>query len=130
MRGLWQRVRAWLTLYHFYIAVCTFMFFYPVLFPVLDPILEDLFAFTTRALQYRYLPYDLTEEADLFNFLLNADIRLVRAEYFQELRTAGRLWPRRQEAENELLRDGRSVLIARQEVEELHHCAKFEKCVR
>ena len=56
---------------------------------VLDPILEDLFAFKRRALQYRYLPYDLTEETDLFNFLLNADIRLVRAEYFQELRTAG-----------------------------------------
>ncbi|OLP97882.1 hypothetical protein AK812_SmicGene19738 [Symbiodinium microadriaticum] len=131
-RGLWQRVRACLTLYHFYIAFCTFMFFYPVLYPGLDPIFEGLFAFTgiRRARQSRHLPYGLTEEKDLFNFLLNADIRLVRAEYFQELRKAGRLWPRRQEAENELLRDGRSVLVARQEVEELHRFATFEKCVR
>ena len=61
--------------------------------------------------------YDLFSERDLINFLLDADVRLVRLEYLQELQAARRLWPRRQEAEQELLRDGRSALEELQRLE-------------
>ncbi|CAE7800747.1 Ank3 [Symbiodinium sp. CCMP2592] len=63
--------------------------------------------------------YDLFSERDLINFLLDADVRLVRLEYLQELQAARRLWPRRQEAEQELLRDGRSALVTREELQRL-----------
>ncbi|CAE7811472.1 unnamed protein product [Symbiodinium sp. CCMP2456] len=45
--------------------------------------------------------YDLRNPEDLINFLIDANIRLVRLSYLLELNAAGRLWPRRQEAEEQ-----------------------------
>ena len=45
--------------------------------------------------------FDLTKPRDLIDFLLHADIRLVRFDYLWELARSRRLCPRRQEAEHE-----------------------------
>ena len=47
--------------------------------------------------------YDLQSPDDLINFLIDANIRLVRLSYLQKLARAGRRWPRRQEAEESLV---------------------------
>ena len=47
--------------------------------------------------------YDLQNPDDLINFLIDANIRLVRLSYLQQLGEAGRPWPRRQEAEEGLV---------------------------
>ena len=51
----------------------------------------------------------------LAEFLVAADIRLVRFEFLEELHASGRLWPRRQEAESIKLSDGRPALLSHEE---------------
>ena len=46
--------------------------------------------------------YDLQNPQHLLDFLIDANIRLVRTEYLRHLRNMNRLWPRRQEAEHEM----------------------------
>ncbi|CAE7220398.1 unnamed protein product [Symbiodinium sp. CCMP2592] len=47
--------------------------------------------------------YDLLKPHDLVQFLIDANIRLVSLRYLMDLHAAGRLWRRRQEAEQELV---------------------------
>ena len=49
--------------------------------------------------------YDLMDHRHFFDFLVDANIRLVRAEYLYHLEKEKRLWPRRQEAEHETFQD-------------------------
>ena len=49
--------------------------------------------------------YDLENRQHLFDFLIDANIRLVRYEYLRHLAREKRLWPRRQEAEHETFKD-------------------------
>ena len=49
--------------------------------------------------------YDLENPQHLIDFLIDANIRLVRAEYLFHLEKEKRLWPRRQEAEHETFED-------------------------
>ena len=49
--------------------------------------------------------YDLEKYQHLIDFLIDANIRLVRTEYLRHLSRAKRLWPRRQEAEQETFED-------------------------
>ena len=60
----------------------------------------------------------LTEIDDLLAFLLDADVRLVRGAYLQELHAEGRPLPRRQEAELERTRAGREALLSHEEIAE------------
>ena len=60
--------------------------------------------------------YDLQNPHDLIQFLIDARIRLVSLRYLMELEEGGRLWPRRQEAEHDL--------VTMQEIENLKQ-AKF-----
>ncbi|CAE7235872.1 Nlrc5 [Symbiodinium sp. CCMP2592] len=110
-------------------AVCGFMNFSTLLGPIGEIVNVMLMAaaavvagifiavpteyFARRRLQRQGLvAYGMSRDRDLANFLINADIRLVRCEYLKELQAAGRLLPRRQEAERETLRDGRSALVS------------------
>ena len=63
--------------------------------------------------------YDLTDPQGLVSFLLDADIRLVRLEYFIELRKSGRVLPRRQEAEAERTASGAPALVGAEELKEV-----------
>lgn len=47
--------------------------------------------------------YDLQNAGDLIDFLIHANIRLVELGHLKELARSGRLWPRRQEAEGDLV---------------------------
>ncbi|CAE7819871.1 unnamed protein product, partial [Symbiodinium sp. KB8] len=59
----------------------------------------------------------LSEPMYLGGFLLNADIRLVRLEYLQELVAEGRPLPRRQEAEHATVKaTGQTVLVSHAEM--------------
>ena len=49
--------------------------------------------------------YDLKSHQHFFDFLIDANIRLVRSEYLHHLAREKRLWPRRQEAEHETFKD-------------------------
>ena len=49
--------------------------------------------------------YDLENPQHLLDFLIDANIRLVRYEYLLHLQKEKRLWPRRQEAEHETFAD-------------------------
>ena len=49
--------------------------------------------------------YDLKNPQHLLDFLIDANIRLVRYEYLEHLEREKRLWPRRQEAEHEKFKD-------------------------
>ena len=49
--------------------------------------------------------YDLQNHRHLIDFLIDANIRLVRGEYLHYLAREKRLWPRRQEAEHETFED-------------------------
>ena len=49
--------------------------------------------------------YDLENPQHLIDFLIDANIRLVRYEYLEHLAREKRLWPRRQEAEHETFED-------------------------
>ena len=49
--------------------------------------------------------YDLENHQHLIDFLIDANIRLVRYEYLQHLAREKRLWPRRQEAEHETFKN-------------------------
>ena len=60
--------------------------------------------------------YDLQNPHDLIQFLIDTKIRLVSLRYLTELQKGGRLWPRRQEAEHNL--------VTMEEIESLKH-AKF-----
>ena len=62
--------------------------------------------------------YDLRDPLDLLHFLDKAEIRLVRLTYLREIQ-GHRLLPRRQEAEKEKLKDGRSALVTTEELKEL-----------
>ena len=63
--------------------------------------------------------YDLENNQHLFDFLIDANIRLVRREYLLHLAREKRLWPRRQEAEHETFQscDGtvRTALVTLEE---------------
>ena len=63
--------------------------------------------------------YDLRNPTDLLQFLENAETRLVRLAYLREIH-GHRLLPRRQEAEKEKLKDGRSALVTFEELQELY----------
>ncbi|CAE7453862.1 ABCA5 [Symbiodinium sp. CCMP2592] len=62
----------------------------------------------------------LTDPKCLKNFLREADIRLVRLEYLYKLAEAGRVWPRRQEADGEEFEDFdgkiRTALVTMEEI--------------
>ena len=49
--------------------------------------------------------YDLENPRHLFDFLIDANIRLVRGEYLFHLQKGKRFWPRRQEVEQETFQD-------------------------
>ena len=67
--------------------------------------------------------YDLMNVYHFFNYLIDANIRLVRAEYLHHLAREKRLWPRRQEAEHETFRDRdksmKTALVTLEEYQQL-----------
>ena len=69
--------------------------------------------------------YDLENNQHLFDFLIDANIRLVRREYLLHLAREKRLWPRRQEAEHETFQscDGtvRTALVTLEEYKWSRH---------
>ena len=60
---------------------------------------------TARMAEDEEKEYDLENPQHLLAFLIDANIRLVRAEYLLYLDKEKRLWPRRQEAEHETFED-------------------------
>ncbi|CAE7280273.1 NLRC3 [Symbiodinium natans] len=60
--------------------------------------------------------YKLTDSRSLRDFILAANVRLVRAEYAWSLHKNGKLFARRQEAEHEVCEDGRPALVTPEEV--------------
>eukprot|EP00930_Biecheleria_cincta_P070574 TRINITY_DN58208_c0_g1_i1.p1 TRINITY_DN58208_c0_g1~~TRINITY_DN58208_c0_g1_i1.p1 ORF type:complete len:594 (-),score=82.98 TRINITY_DN58208_c0_g1_i1:334-2115(-) len=64
----------------------------------------------------REMTYDLQDPRALANFLEDADIRLVRAEYLGDLHRKGAAFPRRQEAERAMTNSGRTALVSPEEV--------------
>ncbi|OLQ12867.1 hypothetical protein AK812_SmicGene3197 [Symbiodinium microadriaticum] len=78
-------------------------------------VLSELAAVTTSK-HFDVKEYDLQNPHDLIQFLIDARIRLVSLRYLMELEEGGRLWPRRQEAEHDL--------VTMQEIENLKQ-AKF-----
>ena len=60
---------------------------------------------TNRTKMAEEKEYDLMNRQHLFDFLIDANIRLVRKEYLLHLAGEKRLWPRRQEAEHETFVD-------------------------
>ena len=66
------------------------------------------------------MPGDLQNPNDFIEFLISANIRLVRAEFLTELDEAGAPMPRRQEAESMRTRSGATALVELSEYEELH----------
>ncbi|CAE7555590.1 ANK1, partial [Symbiodinium natans] len=62
--------------------------------------------------------YSLRDTAGLVGFCRDADVRLLRPQYLQELHEAGRAWPRRQEAEQEYTKDGKEALYTQEELQE------------
>ncbi|CAE7821385.1 NLRC3 [Symbiodinium sp. CCMP2592] len=75
----------------------------------------------TAAVHEEAKEYSLTDPKHLQNFLVDANIRLVRLEYLFKLADAGRVWPRRQEAESEVFEaaDGtmRTALVTMEELQ-------------
>jgi len=65
--------------------------------------------------------YSLTDQKHLQDFLVEANIRPVRLEYLFKLADAGRVWPRRQEAEGEEFEDEdgtmRTALVTMEELQ-------------
>ena len=66
------------------------------------------------------LPGDLQNPNDFIQFLITANIRLVRAEFLIELDETGTRMPRRQEAESMRTRSGATALAELREYRELH----------
>ncbi|CAK9090497.1 Uncharacterized protein SCF082_LOCUS42681 [Durusdinium trenchii] len=66
-----------------------------------------------------YGKYDLQDPQQLIQFLLDANIALVRLEYLQELVAAGRKFLRRQEAEGEFTAAGLPALVQASELQKL-----------
>ncbi|CAE7685852.1 Nlrc3 [Symbiodinium sp. CCMP2592] len=60
--------------------------------------------------------YDLAEKKGLAGFLIDADIRLVRADFILKLQREGQRLPRRQEAESAYVH-GRTALVTHEEVQ-------------
>ena len=60
---------------------------------------------TARMVEDEEKYYDLENHQHLIDFLIDANIRLVRSEYLRHLAKEKRLWPRRQEAEHETFED-------------------------
>ncbi|CAE7833762.1 nhaD [Symbiodinium sp. CCMP2592] len=60
--------------------------------------------------------YDLAQKQGLADFLKDADIRLVRADFILKLHRAGQRLPRRQEAESAYV-DARTALVTHEEVQ-------------
>ena len=60
---------------------------------------------TARMAEDEKKEYDLENPQHLLDFLIDANIRLVRYEYLLHLQRENRIWPRRQEAENETFVD-------------------------
>ncbi|CAE7219579.1 NLRC3, partial [Symbiodinium necroappetens] len=60
--------------------------------------------------------YDLAQKQGLADFLKDADIRLVRADFILKLHREGQRLPRRQEAESAYV-DGRTALVTHEEVQ-------------
>ncbi|CAK9048949.1 unnamed protein product [Durusdinium trenchii] len=93
----------------------------------LEEILKDVPS-NSQGLEYRYIipsllplkaKYDLEDPKSLAKFLIDANIRLVRAEYLYKLLRSNRCMPRRQEAEDECCEvNGAEVsaLVSHQEV--------------
>ena len=65
--------------------------------------------------------YSFTDPKHLQHFLVDANIRLVRLGYLFKLADAGRVWPRRQEAEGEEFEDAdgtmRTALVTMEELQ-------------
>ncbi|CAE7574421.1 Nlrc3, partial [Symbiodinium necroappetens] len=61
--------------------------------------------------------YDLAQKQGLADFLKDADIRLVRADFIKKLHREGQRLPRRQEAESAYV-DGRTALVTHEEVKD------------
>ena len=68
-------------------------------------------------LPYKAIWFDLDTPETLFDYLIYADIRLVRFEYLKQLVADRRLWPRRQEAEQEKI-GTRDALVTMEEMRE------------
>ncbi|CAE7557710.1 nhaD, partial [Symbiodinium necroappetens] len=60
--------------------------------------------------------YDLAQKQGLADFLKDADIRLVRADFILKLHREGQRFPRRQEAESAYV-DSRTALVTHEEVQ-------------
>ncbi|CAE7355538.1 Nlrc3, partial [Symbiodinium sp. KB8] len=61
--------------------------------------------------------YDLAQKQGLADFLKDADIRLVRADFILKLHREGQRFPRRQEAESAYV-DSRTALVTHEEVQD------------
>ena len=77
--------------------------------------------------------YDLENVQHLIDFLIDANIRLVRLEYLHHLAREKRLWPRRQEAEHETFWDGdrrmKTALVTIEEYEyNKYNKPTFDSC--
>ena len=66
------------------------------------------------------LPGDLQNPNDFIEFLISANIQLVRAEFLIELDETGTPMPRRQEAEFMHVQSGATALVELGEYKELH----------
>ncbi|CAK9095318.1 Uncharacterized protein SCF082_LOCUS44780, partial [Durusdinium trenchii] len=76
--------------------------------------------------------YDLQDPKQLIQFLLDANIALVRLEYLQELLAAGRRFLRRQEAEGEFTAAGLPALVQASELQkvEIDPIGNMSICVK
>ncbi|CAE7944523.1 NLRC3, partial [Symbiodinium sp. KB8] len=71
--------------------------------------------------------YNLAQKQGLADFLKDADIRLVRADFILKLHREGQHLPRRQEAESAYV-DGRTALVTHEEVQVWAHGKAREHC--
>ena len=74
---------------------------------------------------YEAIWFDLDTPATLFDYLIYADIKLVRFEYLKQLVADRRLWPRRQEAEWIP-----NALVTIEELEEQRRLAKLQSTIQ
>ncbi|CAE7720492.1 YME2, partial [Symbiodinium sp. CCMP2456] len=65
------------------------------------------------------IQYSLKDPLALVQYLVQGDVRLVRLAYLLELQESGLPWPRRQEAENAVLKSGETALVTMGELHEI-----------
>ncbi|CAK8998552.1 unnamed protein product [Durusdinium trenchii] len=80
-----------------------------------------------EAARRRKEDFKLSNPLAVKHFVLYADVQLVRYEFLEEIFGAGKPWPRRQEAEEMKMEDGRIALVTRDELRSLRYSAEKRK---